>query len=206
MNPLKTINRLETLVCGEVYHIYNKSVGNELLFKSAIDYEHFLSKMKRFILPIADIYTYCLIPNHFHFMLKIKEADKIPKLQRISEDVYSKYLLHVFGSFFNSYSKSYNKMHNRIGRLFFQPFKRIMVEDEDYFILLVNYIHRNPIHHGLVKQLSDWKYSSYNSIISNKSTQLDWEEVISFFGSVKDFIVFHEENKQQPGIEKFYLE
>ena len=81
-----------------------------------------------------------------------------------------------------------------------------MVEDEDYFILLVNYIHRNPIHHGLVNEMPDWKYSLYKSIISDQPTNLDRDEVISFFDSVQDFILFHEENKQKLGADKFYLE
>jgi REP element-mobilizing transposase RayT len=166
-------NRQEVLVCGETYHIYNKAVGSELLFKGAADYEWFLKKLERFVLPIADIFTYCLIPNHFHLLLTIKEPDEIFELQKLDEDDYSNYLSHVFGNFFNSYSKSFNKMYDRVGRLFFQPFKRIAVEDEDYFILLVNYIHRNPIHHGLVKEMSDWKYSSYNAIASNKPTSLN---------------------------------
>jgi len=202
----KVTNKLEILVCGETYHIYNKAVGSELLFKTDTDYKHFLKKLARFILPIANLYAYCLIPNHFHLLLKIKETDEIPELKKINEDDYSRYLTHVFGNFFNSYSKSFNKMYNRNGRLFIQPFKRIMVEDEDYFILLVNYIHRNPIHHGLVNEMSDWKYSSYKSIISNQPTNIDRDEVISFFDSVQNFVLFHDENKQKPGTEKFYLE
>ena len=202
----KTINKLEILVCGETYHIYNKAVGSELLFKTDTDYKYFLKKLDRFISPVANIYAYCLIPNHFHLLLKIKEPDEIAELQKISEDQYSKHLSHVFGNFFNSYSKSFNKAYSRNGRLFIQPFKRIMVEDEDYFVLLVNYIHRNPIHHGLVNEMTDWRYSSYKSIISNKPTNLDRDEVISFFDSVQDFILFLEENKQKPGIEMFYLE
>ena len=199
-------NRQEVLVCGETYHIYNKAVGSELLFKGAADYEWFLKKLERFVLPIADIFTYCLIPNHFHLLLTIKEPDEIPGLQKLDEDDYSNYLSHVFGNFFNSYSKSFNKMYDRVGRLFFQPFKRIAVEDEDYFILLVNYIHRNPIHHGLVKEMSDWKYSSYNAIASNKPTSLNRAEVLSFFDTIEEFIAFHDENKYKPSTEKFFLE
>ncbi len=111
----KVTNKLEILVCGETYHIYNKAVGSELLFKADTDYKHFLKKLARFILPIANLYAYCLIPNHFHLLLKIKEPDEIPELKKINEDDYSRYLTHVFGNFFNSYSKSFNKMYNRNG-------------------------------------------------------------------------------------------
>ena len=82
-----------------------------------------------------------------------------------------------------------------MGRLFIQPFKRIAVEDEDYFRILVNYIHRNPIHHGLVLNFSDWKYSSYLTILSNKPDFIDQVEVLSFFNSKEEFIKFHNENK-----------
>ena len=204
--PEKATNKFEILVCGETYHVYNKAVGGELLFKGNMDYDYFLKKLKRFILPIANIYAYCLIPNHFHLLLKIKESNENPAIQKISEDNISKHLTHVFGNFFNSYSKSFNSLHNRNGRLFIQPYKRILVEDEDYFVLLVNYIHRNPIHHGLVKEMSDWKYSSYKSILADKPTSLDREEVISFFDSVQDFVLFHKENKLKPGMENIWLE
>ena len=95
----KAINRTETLVCGEVYHVYNKAVGSELLFKTDEDYEHFLKKIERFILPVANIYAYCLIPNYFHLMLRIKEPNDIPGLQRIGEDEYSNFLYKYSATF-----------------------------------------------------------------------------------------------------------
>lgn len=202
----KTNNNTEILVCGETYHIFNKAVGGELLFKTNSDYKYFLIKLERFLSPVARIYAYCLIPNHFHLLLKIKEPNDIARLNIISEDFYSKYLTQVFGNFFNSYSKSFNKIHGRSGRLFIQPFKRILVEDEDYFIWLVNYIHRNPVHHDLVNELSDWNYSSFNSIVSNKKSFLDRDEVISFFDSIQDFVLYHEENKQHSGKTDYFPE
>ena len=202
----KPANRQERLICGETYHIYNKTVGGELLFRTDIDYGFFLKKMERFILPVAIIYAYCLLPNHFHIMLKIKEEQDILPLRKIDDEKHTEYITRTFGNFFQSYSKSVNKTYNRQGRLFLQPFKRIVVNDEDYFILLVNYIHRNPIHHGLVEVLNDWKYSSYRAYLSNKPTKIDRNEVLSFFGSLKEFVRFHEENKIKPGSEKYYLE
>ena len=206
MPPQKNTNRKETLVCGQTYHIYNKAVGNEQLFITDEDYQYFLEKLSRFVLNVSDIYAYCLIPNHFHLLIKIKEPNEIPALAEIDEDDYSSYLMSIFSNFFNSYSKSYNKIHNRQGRLFTQPFKRIIVEDEDYFLVLVNYIHRNPLHHGLVKQFSEWKYSSYQTFLSYKTTKIDRYEVLSYFSSVADFIEYHEENKTKPGMDELYLE
>jgi len=206
MPPKKITNRKETLVCGETYHVYNKAVGNEQLFKTDDDYQYFLEKLSRFILKIADIYVYCLIPNHFHLLIKIKEPNEIAALAKIDEDNYSNYLSRTFSNFFNSYSKSYNKKHNRHGRLFTQPFKRIIVENEDYFVVLINYIHRNPLHHGLVKQFSEWKYSSYQTYLSDKTTKIDRDKVLNYFNSAADFIEYHEENKTKLGMDELYLE
>ncbi|NOX85617.1 MAG: transposase [Chlorobi bacterium] len=202
----KLTNRQEKLICGETYHIYNKTVGGELLFITDIDYRYFLKKLERFIVPIAKIYTYCLLPNHFHLMLKIREEEEIPTLRKIDDEKHADYITRIFGNFFQSYSKSFNKTYQRQGRLFLQPFKRIKVDDEDYFVLLVNYIHRNPIHHGLVKELYEWRYSTYQTFLSKKLTRIDREEVLSFFGSLEEFVRFHEENKMKPGTEKYYLE
>jgi len=196
-------NRIATLECGETYHIYNKAVGNELLFRTSDDYEYFLEKLSRFVLKVANIYAYCLIPNHFHILIKIKEPNEIPALAKIYEEDYSSYLLKIFSNFFNSYSKSYNKIHQRHGRLFFQSFKRILVEDEDYLLVLINYIHRNPLHHGLVKQFSEWKYSSYMTFLSKKYTKVNRREVLNYFDSLSDFVKYHKENRTKPGMDDF---
>ncbi len=87
-----------------------------------------------------------------------------------------------------------------------QSFKRILVEDEDYYTSLISYIHRNPIHHGLVDNYQDWKYSSFNAFLSDKKTSIDKVEVLSYFDSQEDFVAFHEENKTKLGAEKYFLE
>ena len=101
----KTNKNIESLICGEVYHIYNKSVGNDVLFKTPKDYEFFLKKLKRFILPVSDLLAYCLIPNHFHLLLKIKDYELIPEIKNEEETIF---LTQKFSNFFISYSRSYN--------------------------------------------------------------------------------------------------
>jgi len=200
---LKKTNKSERLLFGETYHIYNRAVGSELMFKTDDDYSFFLKKLARFILPISNIYAYCLIPNHFHLLLKIKEFDEIKKQVSVVDEIV---IEKAFFGFFISYSKSYNKAHNRRGRLMLQSFKRILVEDEDYYTSLISYIHRNPIHHGLVDNYQDWKYSSFNAFLSDKKTSIDKVEVLSYFDSQEDFVAFHEENKTKLGAEKYFLE
>lgn len=66
----KKTNKIQTLEPEKHYHIFNRAVGDELLFREDIDYTYFLNKIERFILPVADLISYCLIPNHFHLFIK----------------------------------------------------------------------------------------------------------------------------------------
>ena len=199
----RIVNKYEKLEFGKFYHVLNKAVGKELLFRTYQDYFYFLAKTQHYILPIADIYSYCLIPNHFHLLIKVKaEEDIETKFLKKGNNV----LQQTFGNFFNSYSKSYNKIYKRRGSLFLRPFKRILVDDEKYLLSLISYIHRNPIHHKITKEYSDWKYSSYNAIISNRSTKIKRMEVIELFGSKEDLITFHEQNKPKKELGKYLLE
>ena len=198
------VDKLIPFEYGETYHVFNKSVGGVLLFKTSDDYFYFLKKTERYILPIADIYAYCLIPNHFHFLLKIKEFDKQINNQKKEHD--TQWLTKTFSNFFASYSRSCNNIYKRQGRLFLQAFKRIKVEDMGYFTELVAYIHRNPIHHGIVSDFSKWKYSSYNSYLSKKESNIDRQEVMSYFDSLEDFVEFHNNTKKEYEYRKYYLE
>ena len=203
----KYVNKEEKFDFGNIYHVYNKAIGSELLFRKEDDYYFFLQKLERYIFPVAEIYSYCLMPNHFHLLIKIRsDEDVIKNLKRISNYAGVKILHQTFSNFLNSYAKSYNKVHKRAGRLFLYPFKRILVEEDEYLLTLINYIHRNPIHHGLVKNFSDWKYSSYNTLLSNGLTKISRDYVLSKFVSIDEFIAFHEQNKTTPGSEKYYLE
>lgn len=75
------------------------------------------------------------------------------------------------------------------------PYKRILVEEPDYFLKIINYIHRNPVHHGLVKQYDEWLYSSYNAYLSNETTMVNTELGISFFGELNELVRYHRENQ-----------
>lgn len=200
-------NKQEDLIPGNSYHIYNKAIGKDKLFTSDNDYYYFLQKLSRYILPVADIISYCLVPNHFHLLINIKEFES---LRNNMSSKYSEtpnvYLSQVFSNFFNSYTKSFNKAHRRVGRLFLYSFRRILVEDDDYLIYLINYIHRNPIHHGISKSFTEWKYSSYQAIISKNETNVNRNIVLALFGSTEEFVTYHNENITKSGFNKYLLE
>lgn len=68
------VNYWEKLEAGVTYHIYNRSVGNDNLFFQEGNYSYFIEKWKEY-LPYLDVYAYCLMPNHFHFLAQAKSME-----------------------------------------------------------------------------------------------------------------------------------
>jgi putative transposase len=184
---------------GRFYHIYNRGINRENIFLEQRNYLHFLKLYMKHIVPIAFTYAYCLLRNHFHFLLQIKTPEQIVQggenltgfenLSGLVDKPPSK----IFSNFFNAYAKSINIGYGRTGSLFQRPFGRIEVESERYFIRLVTYIHHNPVKHGFVDDFRDWPYSSYNAIISTKPTQVERATVLDWFGGKDTFIETHDQ-------------
>lgn len=170
---------------GVFYHIYNRGNNRQLIFFEEENYHYFMRRFSKHLLPYINLYAYCLMPNHFHFLIKFKgESNDISEeqLEMISES---------FRIFFMSYAKSINKKYKRTGSLFQRKFKSKPVLEESYFSTVVQYFHFNPVKAGLCKKPKDWKFSSYNSIISTKPTNLKRDEVLKWFGGVENFIKTH---------------
>ena len=196
---------MEPLVPGYYYHIYNHANGNEELFLEEKNYDYFLEKIKEHILPVADFYAYCLMPNHFHFLVKIKDDAEIqmlesfPKFQTLEkleslekvEQITSNFISKQFSNLFSSYTEALNRMYNRKGSLFLKNFKRKKIQDEKYFIRLVNYIHFNPVQDGFVNKPSEWRYSSFNAIVSNKQTLVKRDDVLEWFDGLTNVLYNH---------------
>ena len=94
-----------------------------------------------------------------------------------------------------SYSKAINKQQNRRGSLMQKPFRRKLFKGKNNLKRLIRYIHNNPVHHGYVYDIGDYKWSSYNSFFSKEATSLHREEVISMFGGIKAFEEFHKKKR-----------
>ena len=183
------------------YHIYNHANGNENIFRTDENYHYFLKRFAFYIAPIADTYAYCLMPNHFHFLIKIKDEMAIQNLQgfaNTSKDLtgfknLSGLISKQFSNFFNSYAKAFNTLYNRKGSLFNRPFKQKEVTNDTYFTKLVHYIHANPVHHGFVNTIEDWPFNSYHTFLSEKNTLLKRNEVLEWFNGKQEFKRFHEQ-------------
>lgn len=98
---------------------------------------------------------------------------------------------------FNAYAKAINKKYNRTGSLFQKPFKRIKIDDENYYKNLVMYIHLNPELHGVSSDFSTFMYSSYQIIINPKNKSKEKDEVIRLFDGLDNFIAAHYINRNK---------
>ena len=192
-------NKTEVLTFDHFYHIYNRAVGDDLLFRETKNYRFFVRQVRRYLFPVIDIYAYCFMPNHFHFLAKVKDKNSIIKaLQINNKRKAEKFINQSFSNLFNSYTKAYNKIYERRGKLFLLPYKRILIQDEDYLRVIIKYIHRNPIHHGFVKKYDTWKYSSYKAYIIGNSSFVEIKKGMNLFGSQETFVRDHEEFNRQP--------
>ncbi len=163
-----------------MYHIYNRATGNEQLFFTEKHYVHFLQGIEKYVLPQADIWSYCLLPNHFHFLIELKES--------ATGELFSK----AISDCCNGYTKWLNIITKRKGNLFMRPFKRNKIINDAHLAWTIWYIHRNPLHHHYVKKFEDWKFSSYKAALSS-NTKISAKKVLNFFGGDGNYIRFHKE-------------
>jgi hypothetical protein len=98
-----------------------------------------------------------------------------------------------FSHLFNAYAKHFNKKNDRTGSLFQRPFKRILIESDDYLKYLVYYIHHNPVNHGFIEDMIEYPWSSYLSISSPKKTNLKRKQVIGWFENLENLKFFHQQ-------------
>ncbi|HQZ99663.1 MAG TPA: hypothetical protein PLJ62_05670 [Thermoflexales bacterium] len=180
---MPTPSPLET---GCYYHIFNRGNNGEDVFREERNYEYFLKLYAHHILPVAETYAFCLLKNHFHLAIRVREdtkdeqtKDKLPPASR------------AFSNFFNAYARAINKEYARTGSLFENPFHRIKIQTDSYFSAVVLYIHRNPQKHRFLDDFRDWKWSSYHAHLSDRPTKLERERVLGWFNGRDQFVADH---------------
>lgn len=180
--------RKNPLVIGEYYHLYNRGVEKRKIFQSVQDYKHFIFLMyicnteKSIVLrdvgkdfdrgeTIVDIGVYCLMPNHFHILVKGKIENGI-----------SNYMLKLM----TAYSMYFNKKYKRTGRLFENTFKSILIGEDRHLKYLYSYIHLNPAklidknwkenptksHSTLLQFVFSYPYSSLNDYLNTNNKKI----------------------------------
>lgn len=166
------------LISGQYYHLYNRSNGGELIFRTQENYLFFLKNFRKRFENALEVIAYCLMPTHFHFAIYIKTLD-------------INYLKNEIGIHISSYTKAFNNKFSRNGSLFQQHTKAKHVDDDSYLLTLVTYIHQNPIRANLVINLEEWPYSSYPDLAGLRNgTLVNKRLVQNFFANEEEFIKF----------------
>ena len=199
----------QPILHGNYYHIYNRGNNGIDVFLDNDSYYHFLRLYAKYVEPIAETFAWCLLKNHFHLLVRIKDKNEIDENQLTYNTTEKPKVIdpsRQFSHLFNAYTQAINKRHNRTGSLFETTFERKLVTNEKYLQQLIFYIHNNPVHHGFVKQMSLYPWSSYDTVTSDKPTKLMRAEVIELFSDLENFVYFHNQQQSMNEISNLIIE
>lgn len=201
---------------GRMYHIYNRGINGANIFLKEENHAFFLSRYACYLSDYVDTFAYCLLKNHFHLLIRVKE--NLPDKETGSSEANSARVegtgLHhanhtvskQFARLFSSYTQSINKVYERTGSLLERPFKRKLVASDAYFSRLLFYIHANPRIHGFTDDFTDYPHSSYHSHLLAKPTRLCRDEVIAWFGNTEEYRKFHQQALDFRSLEPWIIE
>ena len=170
------------------YHIYNRGNNRERIFFESDNYLYFLKKIKEYLVPVADVLVYCLMPTHYHIVARVKpkQTSEILKTSDVSDEV-SKAMMKLSVS----YTKAINKRFQRAGVLFQGQFQAKPILTSAYLLNLCRYIHGNPVKDGLVADVSQWQYSNYLEWIGERDGKLvDRDFIENQFGNAEEYKKF----------------
>ncbi|MCD5324146.1 MULTISPECIES: transposase [Pontibacillus] len=169
-----------------VYHIMLRGINQQTIFEEEEDRSRFLETLRCYKdVSGYKLYGYCLMDNHVHLLLKEEEEPVSLVLKRIS----------------SSYIYWYNMKYDRCGPLFQGRYRSETVEDPAYFIIVLRYIHQNPLKAGLVKSVWDGKWTSCKDYVQEKETFIDKERALQLFSddwrkAIQQYVEFmQKENK-----------
>lgn len=141
------------------YHLYNRTNNEEVLFKQGENFDYFLNRYSKHVGKYFDTIAYCLMPTHFHFLVKaISNEQEATRL--------------AIATLLSAYTKAINKRFNRHGSLFQPRTKARLINDETDLLNVITYIHQNPVRSKLVHTLDEWPHSSYSQIIYDDKRQI----------------------------------
>ncbi|OGM33676.1 hypothetical protein A2962_00040 [Candidatus Woesebacteria bacterium RIFCSPLOWO2_01_FULL_39_61] len=206
-------NILKIYVSDSYYHIYNRGVAKQKVFRDRQDYKVFLKYLKEALsIPVIKkidfnlqgrtfkgikrpvknfhhnitLIAYCLMPNHFHLLLKQKSKETIKSFMRSISTRYAAY---------------FNRKYDRIGPLYQGRYKAVLITNDEYLLHLTRYIHLNPAEYISVLTKA---YSSYADYLGLRNTLwLNPNFILKFFKSpimpvvskFNDYKTFVENNK-----------
>ena len=166
--------RTEAFQKGSVFHIYNRGCNRTKIFFENDNYKFLLRKTELYTAKFdISVLAYCLMPNHYHFVLRQNNTQLLNSCIQL---------------IFNSYTKAINKRYRRSGTLFEGRFKAKEIYDDKTILEVCRYIHRNPLDDGLVKNLEDWEFSNYHEWIGLRNSNLyDHNFIVKHFPTQNDY-------------------
>jgi putative transposase len=173
------------LISGEYYHVYNRGNNRQDIFFERANYGFFLRQLRKYLIgpvtaPWVTVVAYCLMPNHFHLLV------------RLHNELFSRRMQHHS----ISYTRAINERYRRVGALYQGQFRAILVDSNDYLLHLSRYIHLNPVAAHLVRQPEDWEFSSYREYIGlRQGTLVDSSIVMGQFRTTVEYRQFVEAYK-----------
>ncbi len=193
------MQKFENFTYGNLYHLYNRGINSCNIFIEEDNYRYFLSLYEKYVDPIAETYAWVLMPNHFHFLVQVKE-DSIPVRVLNPDGDRIATPSQQLSKLFNAYAQAFNKRFDRHGSLFERPFKRKLIGGENFLKNVLLYIHNNPVHHGFCHRPEEYKRSSYIDYLTDNSSKLPHKEVMEMFGDKANFKFCHEEKAEMEKI------
>lgn len=180
------------------WHVFNRGVDKRKIFLDEDDFKIFKYYLYIYLSPIdailkiypqlplrvqrnnlndqADLIAYCLMPNHFHFLLGQKSKTAISKLMKQVS---------------NAYTRFFNAKYDRVGSMMQGRFKAVRIKTDEQLVHVSRYIHLNPVSANLVKDLRYYKWSSYNGYINNLEDSFCKNDLImKLFNSKNDYETF----------------
>lgn len=153
-------NRRDTVYDNSVHHVVQRGLNRARIFNEQKDYEKFKLIIYRYLKEYSiSIYNYCLMPNHIHVLLHVKEQAHLSDFMHDISLAYSSY---------------YRYTYKYVGYLWQGRFKNFLIEKDSYLLECARYIERNPLRvkYKLVDDLSQYPWSSYNFYSKNEKDSL----------------------------------
>lgn len=182
---MPAIKTTTPIVAGCFYHVFNRAIAGQLLFRENRNYQYFMHLLGEYVLSCVDLLAYCLIPNHFHLVIRVR--DDIPDL----------HVSNRFRTMFITYAQAINKQEKRKGGLFERPFKRLEISTDEYLVNVIRYTHLNPEKHGISSDFWNYDYSSFRHIVRKNDSLIDATSVLELFGGRGEFVDFHSDMREE---------